>query len=181
MGPRSEKSAWAILAGGVAVAVGSQFAWTASFLIWIGYFPFLSAPYKGPVFLGAGPERGAHLLTGYDSGHFRVVLVGCGVLLVAFAVALLLHPTNRRPFAILSLMLATGTAVYVGYELLQAWIYLKSWPIVASPAAMRFGAWITTIGSVIFVVGAVLLVRSDFSTNRSRTVHLEERTPSVSA
>jgi len=106
-----------------------------------------------------------------------VVLVGCGLLLVAFSVALLSHTTNRRPFAILSLALAIGTAVYVGYELLQTWTYLKSYPILESPSAMRFGAWITTIGSFVAIGGAVVLVRSELSSNRSRTGLEEVRTP----
>lgn len=160
--PSSRRSAWALLVGGVGVAIGSQFAWTDSFLRWISYAPLLNGPYRGPVIIGSGPGRGAHLLLGYDSGHFRVVLVTCGVLLVALAASLLSRTSNRRPLASLSLLLALGTAVYVLYELLEAWRYVTGWPILASPSALNSGAWVTTIGSLVAVAGAAVIVRAEF-------------------
>ena len=99
---------------------------------------------------------------GYDSGHFRVVLVTCGVLLVALAASLLSRTSNRRPLASLSLLLALGTAVYVLYELLEAWRYVTGWPILASPSALNSGAWVTTIGSLVAVAGAAVIVRAEF-------------------
>lgn len=158
--PRGSKTRWAVLAGGAAVAIGSQLAWTDSFLRWVSYAPLQNGPYRGPVIIGSGPGSGAHLLFGYDSGHLRVVLVTCGVLLVALAASLQSGSSNRRTFSILSLVLALGTAVYVVYELLQAWRYVKSWPILSSPSALSFGAWTTTLGSFVAVAGAALLVRS---------------------